>query len=46
MTLTKQQINKKISNTENYFNKFNFQDRYLAEFKVPAWTDMYSKNKS
>ena len=21
-------------------NKFNFQDRYLAEFKVPAWTDL------
>ena len=24
-------------------NKFNFQDRYLAEFKVPAWTDLITR---
>ena len=24
-------------------NKFNFQDRYLDEFKVPAWTDLITR---
>ena len=37
---------KKFSNKKlalkclNRLNKFNFQDKYLAEFKVPAWTEL------
>ena len=26
-------------------NKFNFQDKYLADFKIPAWTDLIITNE-
>ena len=46
-TRVKRFTNKKLAlKCLRRLNKFNFQDRYLAEFKIPAWTDIYSKNKS
>ena len=36
MTLTIQQINKKISNTENYFNKFN-----MCSYEYPTYVKRY-----
>ena len=36
MTLTIQQIDKKISNTENYFNKFN-----MCSYEYPTYVKRY-----
>ena len=40
-TRVKRFTNKKLAlKCLRRLNKFSFQDRYLAEFKVPAWTDL------
>ena len=43
-TRVKRFTNKKLAlKCLRRLNKFNLQDRYLAEFKVPAWTDLITR---
>ena len=44
-TRVKRFTNKKLAlKCLRRLNKFNFQDRYLAEFKIPAWTDLIERS--